>query len=110
MDKIATSLQEIHEHVEQHPLALLYFSQASCSVCHGVWPKMLELLIPYPEIAVIRVDVGEVAELRGAYSVFTVPCIVLMIDGVEAFRMARFFNGLEFAKTIGRLMAIYLDR
>lgn len=84
-----TSLEALHAFIERYPLSFVYVSSTDCSVCHALFPKVQELLMKYPEIHLGRVDAQEVQEVAGALSIFTVPVLLLFVEGKEYVREAR---------------------
>lgn len=108
--KTGRSVADIKSHIRDHRMAYVYFSQKNCGVCHMVLPKVEELLKPYPEIIGLQVDMEEVMKASGTFSVFTVPCFLLYLDGTEVFRMARFFNFGDFREKVERIMELYKGR
>ncbi|CAM3626718.1 thioredoxin family protein [Cytobacillus oceanisediminis] len=53
-------------------------------------PQVEEVLKEYPRIEAGLVNAGKVTEIAGFLMAFTVPVIVLYLDGREALREARF--------------------
>ncbi|MBM7599714.1 thiol-disulfide isomerase/thioredoxin [Virgibacillus halotolerans] len=84
-----TSLNMVESFIDKHPLAFLYISRPNCSVCHGLLPQVQELMMRYPDIHLAHIDVTEVPELAGKFSIFTVPVLLLFVDGKEYIREAR---------------------
>lgn len=80
---------------ERNPI-ILYFSSQTCSVCHAVFPKLMDLVEDYP-ITVAKINVDEYIEIAGQNLVFTVPTILIMYEGKEILRESRFvdFSNLE---------------
>lgn len=88
--KFVHSLEEIHTTINENKLTLLYISKQNCSVCHALLPQVEELLEDYPVIASILADAGEIPKVAGEYSIFTVPAILVFVEGKEMIRKARF--------------------
>lgn len=87
--EILTSLEEAEQFIQQHKLAFLYISRADCSVCHALLPRIQSIMTQYTEIALAHIDAQEVQEVAGRFSVFTVPVLLLFIEGREYVREAR---------------------
>lgn len=90
--KEAQSLEEVKAVVEQNELAFVFLYGEHCSVCHGVLPQVKPIVEAYETIAKVQADVENIPELSGAYTVFTVPVILLFYNGKEVLRMARFIE------------------
>ncbi|MFL2060518.1 thioredoxin family protein [Marinilactibacillus psychrotolerans] len=87
---IANSIEEIRNFVSANPVSFIYISREGCSVCHAVKPKVQKMLEEFPEIKPMQVSADDVPEVAGEYTVFTVPALLLFIEGKEMFREARF--------------------
>lgn len=89
MNKV-TSLDEVNECIHTNRVVLLYISRQNCSVCHALLPQIEEVLHDFPTIASIFIDADELPEIAGAFTVFTVPTILVFLDGKEMIRKSRF--------------------
>lgn len=78
-------------------MALLYFSGSTCGVCRDMLPKLEKLLERYPRIRAARAETQDLPELAAAHGVFSVPAILLFIQGKETVREAGIISldGLE---------------
>lgn len=83
------TINEVKAFIQEHQLAFLYISQPNCSVCHGLLPQVEALLQRYPAIEVGHVDTNDVPEIAGLLSIFTIPVLLLFVDGKEHIREAR---------------------
>ncbi|WP_121638986.1 thioredoxin family protein [Virgibacillus sp. Bac330] len=86
---ILANLPDIDTFIEQNKLAFLYISREGCSVCHGLLPQVEALMEDYPEIATAHIKAEQVEEVAGRFSVFTVPVLLLFVEGKEYLREAR---------------------
>lgn len=86
---ILKSIEEIDNFISKARFALLYFSSDSCGVCASLFPKIEVLLKEYPAIELAKADIGQVPAVAGAYSIFTIPAILVFMDGKEIIREAR---------------------
>ncbi|MGH4140773.1 thioredoxin family protein [Clostridium sp.] len=96
------TLDEIDEFIKNNTIAMLYFSSEACNVCGALLPKIEEMLIKFPEIVVSKISVDEFTEAAGQYSIFTLPGILVYIEGKEIIREARFISVEILEKTIER--------
>lgn len=87
--KELTSLDMIDTFIQSHELSFLYISRPDCSVCHGLLPQVQQLMMKYPEIALGYIDAHTIKEVAGHLSIFTVPVLLLFVDGKEYIREAR---------------------
>ncbi|PAE28459.1 thioredoxin family protein [Oceanobacillus profundus] len=83
------SIEHIETFITENRLAFLYFSRPNCSVCHGLLPQVQQLMNSYPQIKTAHINVEEVQEVAGRFSIFTIPVLLLFVDGKEYIREAR---------------------
>jgi len=84
-----TSIDMVEYFINEHRLTFLFISQPNCSVCHGLLPQVQALLTNYPEIHLGHINASEVTEVAGRFSIFTVPVLLLFVEGKEYIREAR---------------------
>jgi thiol-disulfide isomerase/thioredoxin len=84
-----STLDAIEDFISSNRLAFLYISQPNCSVCHGLLPQVEELMTSFPEIMLGSINALEVEAVAGKFSVFTVPVLLLFVEGKEYIREAR---------------------
>jgi thioredoxin-like negative regulator of GroEL len=97
--KLNTS-NEINEIVSNNEMTLLYFSSKSCSVCGSMFPKVEEMLRSYPNIKSVNIDVDKSTEVAGQHLIFSLPAILIYVNGKETIREARIISILELEKAI----------
>lgn len=83
------TIEEISDFINMSQLSFLYISRSNCSVCHGLFSQVQQVMIKYPEIKLGHIDADEVMEVAGYFSIFTVPVLLLFVDGKEYVREAR---------------------
>jgi len=82
---------------------LVYFSTESCNVCKVLKPKVAELLSgSYPKIRMVYVDIEKSPVISGQNRVFTIPTILLFVQGREIARFSRNFSIGELEEQIDR--------
>jgi thiol-disulfide isomerase/thioredoxin len=86
------TLNEIDEFINGNTMAMIYFTSKGCNVCVGLLPKIEEMLIKFPKIEIRKIAVDKFTEAAGQYSIFTLPGILLYIEGKEIIREARFIS------------------
>ncbi len=100
------TLEVARQNREQKPLYFLYLYGTNCSVCHALLPQVEAVLADYPQIDSEKLNVHEVPEAAGEYSVFTIPVLLLYVDGKEYIREARFVNIESFRSSIDRIIKL----
>lgn len=103
----AQRIEDVHTFIAEHQFAFVYVSRIDCGVCHAVLPQVREMLTAFPEVKMIKVDADKIPAVAGAFSVFTVPALLLFVDGKEMIRKARFVIMAELEEQIARLVENY---
>jgi thiol-disulfide isomerase/thioredoxin len=98
-----TSLDMIDSFINDHRLAFLFISRPNCSVCHGLLPQVQALMEEYPKIHLGHINAEEVSEIASRFSIFTVPVLLLFVDGKEYLREARIVHMDLFNERINKL-------
>jgi thioredoxin-like negative regulator of GroEL len=98
------SLESINATLTAEKLVLLYISRPSCSVCHALLPQVKGLLEEFQDIKSIHADAEEMPDIAGEFSIFTVPVVIVFVEGKEMFRKARFVPIDELHSQISRLV------
>ncbi|RPF53968.1 thioredoxin family protein [Aquisalibacillus elongatus] len=96
------SLEDIDE-LLTHRLSFLYISRVGCSVCHSLLPQVQTLMENYPEIELGHIEVNEVPEVAGRFNIFTVPVLILFVEGKEYLREARIVQMDEFNHKLSKI-------
>lgn len=98
------SLETIKATLAGEKMVLLYISRRNCSVCHALLPQVKGVLEEFQDIKSIHADAEEIPEIAGEFSIFTVPVVILFVEGKEMFRKARFVPIDELHTQISRLV------
>ncbi|MGL5085104.1 MAG: thioredoxin family protein [Clostridium sp.] len=97
-----TEKAEILEIIQKNKMSIIYFSGTSCGACEVIKNKVEKILIEYPSIECAEVNGVINNALASHYSIFSLPILLLFVDGKETIRVGRNFNILDFNKTIER--------
>jgi len=101
-DNIQTQ-EEIDALIKSELGVLLYFSTPTCNVCHALKPKIIEAFdTHFPEIKQQFIDASLAPEIPAALGIFSVPTIVVYLDGKEFARESRNLSVGELIKKIQR--------
>lgn len=103
------SIEDVNKFIESHMLALLYITMPQCSVCHGLKPQIETMLETYPRIKMGTVDASRVEQVRGQFSIFTAPVLILFVDGKEHIREARIVHTQLLDEKIKRIYDYVVD-
>jgi thioredoxin-like negative regulator of GroEL len=99
---MAYSKDVIEQLINCNEMVLIYFGSEDCGVCKAMKPKVEEILKAYPKIKSLQVNVEKSLEVSAAYNVFTIPVILLFIEGKEVIREARHISIQEVDSKIER--------
>ncbi|MBN2659407.1 MAG: thioredoxin family protein [Spirochaetales bacterium] len=96
------TLQEVKEFINSGRMRIVYLSRPSCGVCTVIKMKVLDIIGKYPELEGTYVNMDIIPESAGEFSIFTIPGIILYIDGKESIREARYVSIEELEGKIDR--------
>jgi len=97
------SFPEVEDRIRNTDLVFLYLSQAQCSVCQSLLPKVDDLLSTYPKISSFYINTANLQFAAGQLSVFSIPTVILFVQGKEYFRLVRTFGLSEIRDRIERI-------
>lgn len=106
MNKL-NSIEEINKLKNNNDMLLVYFGSNSCSVCNAMFPKIEKMLEKYPNIQAVKVETENSLELSATYNVFTIPVIILFIQGKETIREARIISLIDLEQKISRYYELF---
>ena len=97
------SQEEIDTLIKAELGVLLYFSTPTCNVCHALKPKIIEAFnVHFPVIKQQFIDASLSPEIPASLGIFSVPTIVVFLDGKEFARESRNVSVGELVKKIAR--------
>lgn len=86
---------------------LNYFTGVDCSVCKVLKPKIEQLLAnEFPVFSFRSIDIETETILAAQFSVFTIPVLLILVDGREHARFVRSFSVMEVHEKLQRLMKL----
>jgi len=84
------TLEELQNTIRSEVGVLLYFSGENCNVCHALRPKFKDLFDnEFSQIKQIYLDAHENPEISAHFQVFSVPTMIVFLDGREFVREGR---------------------
>lgn len=99
----------VDQFIQNNKLSFIYISREDCSVCHGLLPQVKQLFESYPKIQCGIIDADEVKEIASKFSVFTVPALLLFVEGKEYLREARIVHMQLFDERINKIYENVID-
>ena len=104
------TLEELQNIIRSEVGVLLYFSGEKCNVCHALRPKFKELFdTEFPLIRQIYLDAHENAEISAHYQVFSVPTMIVFLDGREFVREGRAVSLHQMTEQLKRPYALMTE-
>jgi thioredoxin-like negative regulator of GroEL len=97
-----TSVEEVESIIKDNEMVLTYFTTTDCNLCKDLFPKIEKMLEEYPNIVSVRGEVDKNMALVGGFSVYTVPTIILFVQGKETIRRSRQIGIGEFSEATDR--------
>jgi len=97
------TLENIQNSIKENLAVMVYFSAPTCNVCHALKPKLLEALeLNFKEFKVESVDISVNEDIAPHFGVFTIPTILIFLDGKEFLRKSRNMSVDEVIREIKR--------
>lgn len=96
------SKELIEEFINNNEMVLVCFGSNICGVCVDMKPKVKKLLEKYPKVKSIYVDVEKLHKVAISYNFFTIPGILLFVEGKETIREARHISMKDIDMRISR--------
>jgi len=96
-------LEDIKVIIDNQIGVLLYFSGEDCSVCKALRPKFKELFdSEFPQVKQLYLDAQENSEISAHFQVFSVPTMIVFLDGKEFVREGRAVSLQKMSERLGR--------
>jgi len=90
MNEIEISLEDLENLIKEEMGVLLYFSTPTCNVCKALKPKIKKSFEEnFPLIKQIYIDSSKNPQIPASMQIFSVPTIVVFLDGKEFARESR---------------------
>ena len=84
------SIETIEKRVKTELAVGLYFSAPTCNVCHALKPKLLTAFdANFSQLNIISIDISETPEIASHFGVFSIPTLLIYLDGKEFLRKSR---------------------
>jgi len=103
MNRSVANEEELQALLHETPALLLYFSSPGCGVCEVLKPRVSALLAEkFPRIVAAEVDCTKAAALCAQHQIFSVPALLLFLEGRESLRLVRNFHLNEVRDLLAR--------
>jgi len=110
MNQEVITLEKLQELIKKEVGVLVYFSTPTCNVCHALKPKISqEFEENFPKIKQVFIDSSVTPEIPAHFNIFSVPTILIFLDGKEFARESRNVSVPLLINNIQRVYKILLD-
>ncbi len=84
------NFSEFETKIQENDFSLVYFSHEQCNVCKVLKPKIAEMIkSEFPKVELLYSDTKKDPETAGQNGIFTVPTVLIFIEGQESIRKSR---------------------
>ena len=94
--------KEVEEVIENNKMSIIYFTGSACGACEVIKEKLESILNEFPKIECREVNGEKHIDLAAKYGIFSLPIMILFIEGNEFLRVGRNVNLLELEGSIRR--------
>jgi len=110
MMKTIQSIPEFDLILAENDAVLAYFSTETCSVCHVLKPKVMEMVSEsFPRMKMVFIESDKQPELAAQNRVFTAPTVVVFFAGRETIRKSRALGVDELKSEIERPYSLLFE-
>lgn len=102
MENLKLKINDFNNIIVDKIICVAYFSHDECNVCKVLKPKVEELVSTYDDFEFIYVNTKESPDICGQHTVFTVPTVLVFVEGKESKRFSRNFAITELEELLNR--------
>lgn len=96
-------MDKINELLNTKDTVMLYFSAPTCNVCHALKPKLTDALTQnFSDIHIESIDISTNPDIAAHFSVFTIPTVLIFLQGREYIRKSRHMSVDEVVRELER--------
>lgn len=97
------SKNEMDSIIKSNEFVLFYLSKKKCGVCTSLKPKIKMVGDKYPKLKQFYIDLENDESIIGQYSLFTIPVVLVFVNGRETIREARYMSVGDIDSRIKRI-------
>ncbi len=107
MDATVKTLEDWDLTIKKNPLVLAYFSSKACQVCKTIKPQVEAMAEKdFPNLLCIDINVEQQSEIAAQNTVFSIPTVIVYVEGKEHFKSSRFISVGELKQSIEKIYKI----
>ena len=97
------TIEDIKKIIDEELAVMVYFSAPTCNVCHALKPKLTKAIDEnFKEFKTVSVDISVQEDIAPHFNIFTIPTILIFLDGKEFLRKSRNMSVDEVIREIKR--------
>lgn len=101
------SNETLDDFLSTEGVSFLYISRPNCSVCVSLLPQIETVFEDFPQVKTAYVNQANVPEVAGRFNIFTVPVLILFVNGKEYLREARIVPIEPFREKVSKIVNGY---
>jgi len=98
--------REMERIIGEEKFVLFYISRPACGVCGALKPKINNIAANIDGLQVYYLNLDNDESVAGQYSIFTIPGILVYVDGKEFIREARYISVDDINDQLTRLKSL----
>ncbi len=103
-------IEELNGQIASNEALMVYFSGENCGVCEVLRPKIKSMLEEkFPKIKQLFISANDYKATAAALGIFSVPTLIIYLDGKEFIRKSRNISVLELEKELQRPYSLYFE-
>ena len=84
------TINSITQTINNNLAVMLYFSAPTCNVCHALKPKLVSAIeTNFSSFEIVSIDISTQPEIASHFGVFSIPTLLIFLDGKEFIRKSR---------------------
>ena len=97
------NIEDLEKEIKSNEAVMVYFSGENCGVCHALRPKIQDAVTNnFPKIKQLYISATEFRETAASLNVFTIPTVIVFLDGKEFIRQSRHISVGGFTEELQR--------
>ena len=103
-------IEDLKNEIKENEALLVYFSGENCGVCHALRPKIQDAVTAnFPKIKQLYISATDFQETAAGLSVFTIPTVIVFLDGKEFIRQSRHISVGGFIEELKRPYNLFFE-
>ena len=95
--------------IRSEPVLLVQFGDMSCAPCQAIRQRLDAWLMEHPEMTARYAEISDHLPECAQLGIFSVPVLILYMDGAETVRVSGWFSLESFLKRAERLLSLRAD-